>query len=105
MSSKIQEQTSLLKASPELSPMTQQALAFYHERLQALLEPEHTGQGLAIHPDSRDYVVAANPTQAGHLMRKRHPEGNFLTLRIGSQPDYGLAARFLAGQHLVGTEA
>lgn len=66
-----------------LSDVTQRALAFYRENLQTKLEPEQVGRGLAIHPDSGDYVVADTPTHAGHAMRARHPEGGTVTFRIG----------------------
>ena len=66
-----------------LSEVTLRALALYRETLQAGLEPEQTGRGLAIHPASGDYVVADTPTHAGHAMRVRHPEGGTVTLRIG----------------------
>jgi hypothetical protein len=69
------------------SEITLRALALYRERLQAELEPEQIGRGLAIHPDSGDYLVADTPTHAGHAMRVRHPEGGTVTLRIGLQPD------------------
>jgi hypothetical protein len=76
-----------------LSDMTQRALTFYRERLQAELEPGQTGRGLAIHPDSGDYLVADTPTHAGHAMRLRHPEGGTVTLQIGLKIDYALLAR------------
>ena len=76
-----------------LSEVTQRALAFYQEILQAELEPEQIARGLAIHPDSGDYLVADTPTHAGHAMRLRHPEGGTVTLRIGLLPDHALPAR------------
>ena len=66
-----------------LSEVTLRALVLYRETLQAELEPEQVGRGLAIHPDSGDCVVADTPTHAGHAMRVRHPEGGTVTLRIG----------------------
>lgn len=76
-----------------LSDVTLRALALYRERLQFVLEPEQTGRGLAIHPDSGDYLVADTPTHAGHAMHLRHPEGGTVTLRIGLLPDQALLAR------------
>ncbi len=76
-----------------LSEVTQRALAFYRENLQTKLEPDQVGRGLAIHPDSGDYLVADTPTHAGHAMRARHPEGGTVTLRIGLLPDHALLAR------------
>lgn len=77
----------------ELDELSRRALALYRETLAAALELEHSGKGLAIHPDSGDYLVADNPTYAGHAMRKQHPEGGFVTMRIGLKPDYALLAR------------
>ena len=70
-----------------LSEVTLRALALYRDTLQAELEPEQIGRGLAIHPDSGDYVVADTPTHAGHAMRVRHPEGGTVTIRIGVPVD------------------
>lgn len=68
-------------------------MTLYYEKLQAGLEPEQIGRGLAIHPDSGDYLVADTPTHAGHAIRKRHPEGSTVTLRVGLHPDHTLLAR------------
>ncbi len=80
-----------------LSEVTLRALALYHETLKAKLEPEQVGRGLAIHPDSGDYLVADTPTHAGHAMRERHPEGGTVTLRIGLLPDHALLGRLAPG--------
>ena len=66
-----------------LSEVTLRALALYRDTLQAELEPEQVGRGVAVHPDSGDYIIADTPTHAGHAMRVRHPEGGTVTLRIG----------------------
>ncbi len=84
--------------SDQLSELTQRALAFYDEHLKALLEPEHDGEGLAIHPDSGDYLLAPTPTEAGRAMRKRHADTRTVTLRVGLKPDYAFTARVLAGR-------
>lgn len=76
-----------------LSDMTVRAMALYYEKLQAELEPEQIGRGLAIHPGSGDYLVADAPTHAGHAMRRLHPEGGTVTLRVGLRPDHALLAR------------
>lgn len=76
-----------------LSDMTARAMALYDEKLQAELEPEQIGRGLAIHLESGDYLVADTPTHAGHAMRRLHPEGGTVTLRIGLRPDHALLAR------------
>ncbi len=82
----------------EMSEVVRSALAFYDETLKAILEPDQNGKGLAIHPASGDYLTAANPTYASREMRKRHPEGGYMTMRVGPAPDYALAGRILAGR-------
>ncbi len=81
-----------------MSQVVRSALTLYDEKLRALLKPAQNGKGLAIHPASGDYLTAANPTYASREMRKRHPEGGHMTMRIGPTPDYALAGRILAGK-------
>ena len=76
-----------------LSELSRRALAFYRENLQISLEPEQEGKGIAIHPDTSDYVVAETPTHASRAMRLRHPAGSFVSMRIGPSPDYALISR------------
>lgn len=85
-------------ASDGRSELAERALAFYKDTLQARLEPEHDGKGLAIHPDSGDYAIAPTPTHASRALWQRHPEGGIVTMRIGPTPDFALAARILAGR-------
>ncbi len=87
-----------------LSELSQRALAFYKANLRDALEPMAEGKGIAIHPDSGDYVVAETPTHASRAMRSRHPAGSFVTMRIGPSPDYALAARLIAGRMAAGQE-
>lgn len=76
-----------------LSDISLRAMTLYYEKLQAELEPEQIGRSLAIHPESGDYLVANTPTQAGHAMRRLHPEGSTVTMRVGLHPDHALLAR------------
>ena len=88
--------------SPEklqpLSALSRRALAFYRDNLRDKLEPMEEGKGIAIHPDSGDYVIAANPTYAGRAMRLRHPVGSYVTMRIVPSADFALTARIMAGR-------
>jgi hypothetical protein len=97
--------TTMEEESKQLSDLSRQALAFYNAHLKNLLEPQQNGRGIAIHPASGDYVVADTPTQAGHAMRQRHPEGEFLMMRIGGSPEPSLAARFPVRQPTTGQKA
>ena len=96
MASLIRQALAEEAADGALSELSERALSYYQTTLKGRLEPEHNGEGLAIHPDTGDYAVAPTPTQAGHLLFERHPEGGTVTLRIGLMPDYSLAARLLA---------
>ncbi len=87
-----------------LSELSQRALTFYRENLRDVLEPAEEGKGIAIHPDSGDYLVAQTPTHANRAMRLRHPAGSYVTMRIGPSPDYALAARILAGRMASGKQ-
>lgn len=94
-----QEELTLQGDYPRLlSNVTLRAIAIYRETLQAELEPGQLGRGLAIHPDSGDYLVADTPTHAGHVMRLRHREGSTVTLRIGLIPDAALLSHLWAEQ-------
>jgi hypothetical protein len=81
-----------------LSDISRQALAFYDERLRHDLEPDQIGKGIAIHPATGDYEVAANPTVACHALRVKHPEGGLVTFRICLTPEPGLAARLMGSE-------
>ena len=88
----------------QLSELSQRALAFYRKNLQDVLEPAEEGKGIAIHPDSGDYLVAETPTHASRAMRERHPVESYVTMRIGPSPDYALAARIIAGRMASGKQ-
>ena len=77
---------------------TQRGLAIYEEKLKPILEPEFDRKYVAIHVDTEDYEVADSSGDAMRTMRKRHLEGRLLMRRIGNEPEWGLAARILAGR-------
>ncbi len=56
---------------------------FYRERLQALLEPEQTGQFVAIEPETGRYFVAHSGLEALQTARRALPESLFYLKRIG----------------------
>ena len=88
----------------QLSELSQRALAFYRKNLRDVLEPAEEGKGIAIHPDTGDYLVAATPTHASRAMRLRHPVGSYVTMRIGPSPDFALAARIITGRMASGKQ-
>jgi hypothetical protein len=68
-----------------------------YERLKTRLEPEHNERFVAIHIDTEEYVIARSSGDAMRAMLAQRPaDGRLFVRRIGSEPEYGLAARFLA---------
>ncbi len=70
----------------------------YDGNLRVLLELEHNNEFVAIKPDSQDYVVARSSGNAMWAMLSRHPKRRMVLMKIGPEPEYGLAARILAGR-------
>ena len=84
-----------------LSPLAEQGRAIYESRLKALLELEHSGEAVAIHVDTEDYVLGKSHSEAAHALLARHqPDGRIVTLTIGppTDQDLRLATRITAGQ-------
>jgi hypothetical protein len=87
----------LVSANPD--DLTERGLAIYEQTLKTLLEPTQNGRFVAIHVDSEDYEVARTSADAIRAMLKRHPiDGKLVVRKIGDEPEYGLAARILAGE-------
>jgi hypothetical protein len=76
-----------------LDDVTRRGLVIYEERLQAILEPAHMGEVVAIHVDSGDHIVAASSPEALRAIRLIHPAGPLFLYTIGPATDYGLARR------------
>ncbi len=82
----------------EHEALTNRGLSIYEEKLKEILEPEFDKKYVAIHVDTEDYAVADSSGDAMRAMRKRHLEGRLVMRRIGREPEWGLAARILAGR-------
>ncbi len=82
----------------EHEALTNRGLAIYEENLKSILEPEFDNKYVAIHVDTGDYEVANSSGDGMRAMRKRHLKGRLVIMRIGDEPEWGLAARLLAGQ-------
>ncbi len=82
----------------EHEALTNRGLSIYEEKLKSILEPEFDKKYVAIHVDTEDYSVANSSGDAMRAMRKRHLAGRLVIMRIGNEPEWGLAARLLAGQ-------
>ncbi len=85
-----------------LEEIEQRGLAIYDTRLKNVLEPAENGRVVAIHIDSEDYATGRNSSEARRAIRARQPEGQLLLMDIGLEPNYSLAARFLAGRMVAG---
>lgn len=60
----------------------------YDERLRGLLEPEHTGEFVAIEPDTERYFLGPTGLAALHAGREALPGKLFYLLRVGSDATY-----------------
>ncbi len=91
----------VIPTEEELSELSALGQAVY-DSLQDFLEPEYDKQHIAIHVDTGDYVIAKSSAAATRLLNRRHLPGRAYTRRIGNEPEYGLAARLLAGEMMAG---
>lgn len=73
-----------------------------YERMRQALESESNNQHVAIHVDTGDYAVAKISAAATRALHLRHPLGRAYTRKIGTEPEYGLAARLLVGEMMAG---
>ena len=87
----------------DLEPMSELSLRgmkIYENKLRPLLEPEHSGEFVAIHVPSEDYTIGRYSGDATREILKIHPpDGQLVILKIGPEPD-SLVSRYLAGQAL-----
>jgi hypothetical protein len=60
----------------------------YDERLRKQLEPEHTGEFVAIEPDTERYFLGSTGLAALHAGREALPDKLFYLLRVGSDAAY-----------------
>lgn len=83
-----------LASEAALQDLAAHGRAIYDGQLRTRLEPEHNGRFVAIHVDSGDYTVSHSSAQATRDLQKRRPlDGRFYVRKIGSEPEWGLAAR------------
>ena len=77
---------------------TAEALAFYKAELRPILEPDHDGEDVAIHVETKSYEVAKGVGHAYRAMRAKEPDGFIVVHRIGIA-DPGLLARMKGERH------
>ena len=73
--------------------LTDRGLAIYDEKLKPILEPAYDKKFVAIHVDTEEYAVANSSADAMRAIRKRQPQGYLVMMKIGNEPEWGLAAR------------
>lgn len=79
----------------EAQVLSERGLAIYENKLKSLLEPLHDNEFISIHVETEDYALGASSGEAMRAIRQRHPQGWLVMLKIGSEPEWGLAARLL----------
>lgn len=93
-----------LMTEKELEEISVRGQAIYEARLKSLLEPTYNNRFVAIHLDTETYAVGRSTGEAMRMLRRTHPEGQLFLMKIGSEPEYGLAARILSGEMISGTQ-
>ncbi|MCS7264058.1 MAG: hypothetical protein NZ805_04415 [Armatimonadetes bacterium] len=54
-----------------------------YERVKDQLMPQYKGWFIAIDPETGDYALGKDPTEANHALRQRHPGKVFYLMRVG----------------------
>lgn len=80
-----------------LSELTTLGIEFYKKKLKSLLEPEHTGEFVAIEPHSQRYFVHKNGTQALLKALAEMPGNKFYLARIGFKTTDRIGSYGLSG--------
>ena len=88
----------------EHEELSARGLRLYEEKLKPLLEPARNNEYVAIHVDSEDYALGKSSGDAMRAMRQRRRDGRLVILQVGLEPEWGLAARLLAGQMVTGQQ-
>ena len=66
-----------------MSELAKKSKAFYENKLKNLLEPAEKGKFVAIEPETENYFVDADGTQALLRARNAFPDKSFFLIRIG----------------------
>ena len=72
----------------EIEQFVERAKQIYRDKLAMILEPEHTGEIVAIAPESEDYFLGTNEIDASHRARDAGRIGPLYFLRVGSDYTY-----------------
>jgi hypothetical protein len=74
------------------------AQAIYDQTLRQVLEANHSGEYVAIEPDSGDHFVASTLSSAIHAARAVHPARMAFAIRIGHPTTVDLGGVVPSGQ-------
>ena len=64
----------------------------YEQELRAQLEPEHTGEVVAIDIETHAYIVADNALTASRQLLAQHPDAEVWCMRIGRRALHRIGA-------------
>jgi hypothetical protein len=65
------------------SSLVEDGKAFYEKQLRAALEPQHSGEFVAIEPSAARYFLGQTATDVLVAARKAMPESQFFLIRVG----------------------
>lgn len=68
---------------PKPGELSEAGKRVYKEKLQAILEPEHIGEFVAIEPDSGRYFLSDTGAKALIAAREAMPDSLFFLARVG----------------------
>ncbi len=68
---------------PKPGKLSEAGNRFYKKKLQAILEPDHIGEFVAIEPDSGRYFLGDTGAKALMAARKAMPDSLFFLARVG----------------------
>ncbi|PYS64416.1 MAG: hypothetical protein DMF74_07170 [Acidobacteria bacterium] len=68
---------------PKPGELSEAGKRVYKEKLQAILEPDHIGEFVAIEPDSERYFLGHSASEALVAARDAMPESLFFLARVG----------------------
>ncbi len=88
----------------EAASLSERGLAIYENKLKPVLEPLHDNEFISLHVETEDYALGTSSGDALRAIRRRHPQGWLVTLKIGGEPEWGLAARLLVRQMMTGQQ-
>jgi hypothetical protein len=72
-----------LNSTPPLSKLDQDGEDLYETQLKAILEPQHSGEFVAIEPSSGRYFLGETATAALVAARTAMPKSLFFLTRVG----------------------